>query len=76
VIRATFPSSAVAHGARALVARLRRSAQALADRQRLHELLSKVCELRAAGGCTPAQLDQAAAIFTAALLNVTRSTAA
>lgn len=68
--RAPFIRSATARGVRALVARLRRSVRAQADRQRLNELLAQVCALRAAGGCTPAQFDQAAALFAAGTLNV------
>jgi len=68
VKRAPLPRTPVAQAVDGLIARIRRRALAEATRRKWSELMARACAIRAAGGGTADQLDQAAEMYAAGVV--------
>lgn len=68
VKRAPLPRTPLAQAVDGLIARVRRRALAESTRRKWNELMTRACAIRAAGGGTADQLDQAAELYAAGLV--------
>ncbi len=68
VKRAPLPRAPVAQAVDTLIARVRRRALAEATRRKWSELMARACAIRAAGGGTADQFDQAAELYAAGVV--------
>jgi len=69
VKRAPLPRAPVAQVVDGLIARIRRRALAEATRRKWSELMTRACAIRAAGGGTANQFDQAAALYASGIVS-------
>ena len=70
--RPPLPRTSAAQAVSAFVAQVGRHARLESSRRKLDEIMSRACAIRAARGCTEAELDEAAAKYASVVLSLAR----
>ena len=70
--RPPLPPTTAAQAVSAFIAQVSRHAMLESSRRKLDEIMSRACAIRAARGCTEAELDEAAAKYASVVLSIAR----